>query len=81
MPRRNLLSAVERAALLAVPSSEDDRIRHYSLSESDLSVIRQKRGARNRLGFAVQLCSLRYPGTILPPGEPPPDALLHDVAQ
>ncbi|MBA3969905.1 MAG: DUF4158 domain-containing protein, partial [Gemmatimonadetes bacterium] len=80
MPRRPVLSAAERTSLLAVPISEDERIRYYSLSESDLSVIRQRRGAHNRLGFAVQLCSFRYPGTLLPVGEPPPDALLRHVA-
>ena len=79
MPRRTLLSPAERASLLAVPSADDERIRDFALSEHDLSVIRQKRGAHNRLGFAIQLCAFRYPGILLPPGEPPPDALLHEA--
>ena len=62
MPRRSLLSASERASLLALPEHPDDLIRHYSLSEPDLSLIRQRRGEANRLGFAIQLCLLRYPG-------------------
>jgi TnpA family transposase len=62
MPRRSLLSAAERATLLAMPESQDDIIRHYTLGEPDLSLIRQRRGDANRLGFAVQLCLLRYPG-------------------
>ncbi len=81
MPRRSILTSVERALLLAVPPAADDRIRHYSLSEPDLSVIRQRRGAHNRLGFAVQLCSLRYPGCAIPAGEPPPEILLSLVAR
>jgi hypothetical protein len=81
VPRRTLLSATERASLLALPTSENDWIRHYHLGETDLSVIRSRRGAHNRLGFAVQLCLLRYPGTVLPPGEAPPEALLHHVAR
>jgi hypothetical protein len=40
VPRRSLLSAAERASLLAVPSADDERIRHFALSERDLSVIR-----------------------------------------
>ncbi|HET8656502.1 MAG TPA: Tn3 family transposase [Longimicrobiaceae bacterium] len=80
MPRRSLLPSAFRASLLAVPTAEDDRIRYYSLSESDLSVIRQRRGAHNRLGFAVQLCAFRYPGTLLPHGEPPAESLLRAVA-
>jgi TnpA family transposase len=76
MPRRSFLTPAERASLLAFPVSEDELIQHYTLSESDLSVIRQRRGKHNRLGFAVQLCYLRYPGFTLPTDAEPPPALL-----
>jgi TnpA family transposase len=33
--------------------------------DTDLSTIRQHRGLANRLGFAVQLCCMRYPGMML----------------
>ena len=56
MPRRSILSAAERDSLLALPDSEDELIRHYTFSEPDLSLIRQRRGDANRLGVAVQLC-------------------------
>jgi hypothetical protein len=49
MPRRSILSAAERESLLALPDNRDDLIRRYTLSESDLSVIRQRRGPANRL--------------------------------
>ena len=65
MPRRSILSAVERDSLLALPDSKDELIRHYTFSESDLAIIGQHRGMENRLGFAVQLCYLRFPGIIL----------------
>jgi TnpA family transposase len=55
MPRRSILSAAERESLLALPDNRDDLIRRYTLSPSDIAVIRQRRGAANRLGFAVQL--------------------------
>jgi hypothetical protein len=55
-------------------------IRHYTFSESDLSIIRQRRGPANRLGFAVQLCYLRFPGVILGVDEPPFPPLLRLVA-
>ncbi|EFH4491856.1 DUF4158 domain-containing protein, partial [Escherichia coli] len=45
-------------SLLALPDTKDELIRHYTFSESDLSIIRQRRGPANRLGFAVQLCYL-----------------------
>ena len=56
MPRRSILSAAERERLFAPPDDPNEFIRHYTLSESDLSLIRQRRGAANRLGFAVLLC-------------------------
>ena len=57
-----ILSAAERESLLALPDNRDDLIRRYTLSPSDIAIIRQRRGAANRLGFAVQLSYLRYPG-------------------
>lgn len=80
MPRRSILSAAERESLLALPDSRDELIRRYTLSESDLSIIRQRRGAANRLGFAVQLCYLRFPGIVLGVDELPSAPLLHLVA-
>ena len=65
MPRRSILSTAERESLLALPDAKDDLIRYYTFSDNDLSVIRQHRGPANRLGFAVQLCYLRFPGVIL----------------
>ena len=62
MPRRSILSATERTSLLSMPQAEDDLIRLYTFSDSDLALIRQRRGDANRLGWAVQLCLLRFPG-------------------
>jgi len=53
MPRRSILSAAERDNLLALPDAQDDLIRHYTFSEPDLALIRQRRGDANRLGFTV----------------------------
>jgi TnpA family transposase len=80
MPRRSILSAAERESLLAPPDNQNELIRRYTLSESDLSVIRRHRGAANRLGFAVQLCYMRHPGVILGPEERPFAPLLRLVA-
>ena len=48
-----------------MPDTKDELIRLYTLSDADLSRIRQHRGAANRLGFAIQLCYMRYPGIAL----------------
>jgi TnpA family transposase len=53
---------------------------HYILSEQDLALIRQRRGANNRIGMAVQLAFLRFPGRALQPDETPPDELLSFLA-
>lgn len=80
MSRRNLLTSTERSSLLAFPTTDDGLVRHYTFSESELSVIHQRRGAHNRLGFAIQLCYLRYPGFALPTKAKPPTSLLNIVA-
>lgn len=54
MPRRSLLTDVQLEALLVFPSSETKIARHYTFDERDLSIIRQRRGAHNRLGIDVQ---------------------------
>ena len=65
MPRRSILSTTEQMSLLALPDSQNDLICYYTFNETDLSLIRQRRGDANRLGFAIQLCLLRYPGSML----------------
>lgn len=80
MPRRSLLSAEQRAGLFAVPDAAETMARHYVFSPDDLALIRGKRRAGNRLGFAIQLCLLRFPGHILAPGEVPPAPMVAFVA-
>ena len=81
MPRRSTLSAAERDNLLALPDTQDELIRHYTFSEPDLSLIRQRRGDANRLGVAVQLCLLRFPGQGLLPDAAVPMSLLQWIGQ
>ena len=81
MARRSILTAQERQSLVALPDNQTDFIRHYSLSETDLSLIKQKRGDTNRLGFAIQLCYMRYPGIILGVKEIPDPYLLKFIAK
>ena len=80
MPRRSLLSAEQRARLFDVPTTPAEMAKHYVLSPEDLMLVRAKRRSMNRLGFAVQLCLLRYPGQGLGPGQPSPMAMLDFVA-
>lgn len=80
MPRRSILSAAERESLLALPEGKDELIGLCTFSDTDLAIIGQHRGPANRLGFAIQLCYLRFPGVILGADESPSPALLRMVA-
>lgn len=73
------MSAAEREQLLALPDTPAEFIREYTFSEADLSLIHQHRGAANRLGFAVQLCYLRFPGIVLSLEQEPDASLLEWV--
>jgi TnpA family transposase len=80
MPRRSIFSQTERDNLLAIPTSQGDLDRLYTLGESDISIIQQHRGDANRLGFAIQLSVMRFPGIALGVEETPPQNLLMHIA-
>lgn len=69
MPRRHILSARQRSLLLDLPTDEASLLRHYILADDDLIHIDRRRRPENRIGCALQLCALRYPGRMLVPGE------------
>jgi hypothetical protein len=81
MERRKLLTPEERQVLLGVPDDEESLIRHYTLSPQDRLQAEVRRRPHNQLGFAVQLCLMRYPGRALGVDECPPAALVAYVAQ
>lgn len=80
MPQRAVLTEEQRAALLALPEGEPELVRHWTLGADDLRAIVNRKRPHDRLGFAVQLCALRYPGRLLRPGELVPHAPLAFVA-
>ncbi|MDE3028267.1 MAG: DUF4158 domain-containing protein, partial [Paracoccaceae bacterium] len=80
MPRRTILTDRQRAALFELPTDEASMLRHYTLADDDLEIIRARRRPQNRFGFALQLCALRYPGRLLTPGEVIPLAVTRFLA-
>jgi TnpA family transposase len=80
MAKRKLLKDQDRRKLVDIPVDEDSLIRHYSLSLADRLEIELRRRNHNRLGFAIQLCLMRYPGRVLGAEEAPPPAMLRHVA-
>ena len=67
MAHRPILTARQRNDLMALPTDEGSMLSYYILSDEDIIRIKQKRESHNRLGFAIQLCALRYPGRYLTP--------------
>jgi TnpA family transposase len=81
MARRRLLSEAAWAARLACATNEREVVRHYTLNHDDLDVIVRKRLDANRLGFAVALCLMRFPGRPLERDETAPEPMLGYVAR
>ena len=75
------MTKTQREALLALPDTEDDVVRHHSLTADDLAAIATSRTPETRLGYALQLCCLRYPGRYLRRGELLPGMMLDHIAE
>jgi len=81
MPARISMTSKQRAALLALPETEEEVIRHHSFDASDLAAIGEARTPETRLGYALQLATLRYPDRHLRRGEVLPAIMLDHVAE
>ncbi len=56
-------------------------LRYYTISDEELQIINKQRGAANRLGFAIQIAYLRFPGRPLSANETVPDFIVHTIAK
>ncbi len=61
------LTHTERERYEYVPSSisPEDLNRYFYLSDSDIALIKEQRGNEQRLGFACQLCLIRFMGFLI----------------
>lgn len=80
---KELLTADQRAEFVKIPAdlTEQELETYYTFSQYDLEIIKRHRRDHNRLGFAVQLCVLRYPGWSLSEIEPIPDYVIQYIAK
>lgn len=81
MPARISMTDPQRDAQLALPDTEAMVIRHHSLDADDLAAVNSARTPETRLGYALQLCCLRYPGRHLRRGELLPAIMLDHIAE
>jgi len=82
MPVR-FLSDVDRLRLSNFPEEllEVDFAVHYRLTLDDVTRIRRRRGDANRLGFALQLCTLQFLGFIPDDLTTPPASIMAYLAR
>jgi TnpA family transposase len=80
MPRRSVLTERQRLALFDLPTDEASMLRHYTLADDDLEHINDRLRSENRIGFALQLFALRYPGRPLSSDEVIPEKVLRFLA-
>lgn len=81
MPARISMTGPQRDALLALPDDEAIVVRYHSMDPNDLAAINSARTPETRLGYALQLCCLRYPGRHLRRGELLPAVMLDHIAE
>ena len=74
------MTVTQREAFLALPDTEEAVMRFHHLDAGDLAAIATARTPETRLGYALQLCCLRYPGRHLRRGETLPAVVLDHVA-
>jgi TnpA family transposase len=80
--RPRILTDEQRLWLTTIPPglSPKEIIRYYTLSPDDIVFIQRHYKDENRLGIAVQLCGLRYPGRRLVDLLPIPEPVLVYIA-
>ena len=77
------LNPEQRHALTQIPSDLSDRdiARHYTFTEKERELINRRRRASHRIGFAVQLALLKFPGRTLMEVKEVPRAVLTAIAE
>src|SRR5713226_10252944 len=77
------LSAAERERWQRFPETipQDDLAIYFLLSDDDAREVNRQREPPNRLGYALQLCTLRYLGFVPTDFQATPDVVVTFVAE
>src|SRR5690625_1896477 len=78
---RELLTPEQRLTIMQIPEDEWILVTYFTFSKRDLEIINRRRREENRLGFAVQLAVLRYPGWPYTHIKSIPDSVIHYISK
>ncbi|XMA23525.1 Tn3 family transposase (plasmid) [Bacillus bombysepticus] len=80
---RELLTSEQRLEFASIPEqiSEYELGSYYTLSPHDIEIIKRHRRDHNKLGFALQLCVLRFPGWTLSDVQHIPNCVVNYIAK
>ncbi|MBH0159156.1 Tn3 family transposase, partial [Fictibacillus sp. 5RED26] len=78
---RELLTTDQRQALMKISDDEWLMGTYYTFTNRDLEFINKRRREENRLGYAIQLAVLRYPGWPYSHIKNIPDSVIHYIAK
>ncbi len=59
---KELFSSEQRDTFMKIPEDDFSLATYYTFSKQDLEIIKNHRTKENKIGFAMQLAFLRYPG-------------------
>ncbi|MBE7145332.1 MULTISPECIES: Tn3 family transposase [Bacillus cereus group] len=78
---RELLTLEQRQDFMQIPEDEWILGAYFTFSKRDLEIVNKRRREENRLGFAVQLAVLRYPGWPYTHIKSIPESVIHYISK
>lgn len=78
---RELLTLEQRQDFMQIPEDEWILGTYFTFSKRDLEIVNKRRREENRLGFAVQLAVLRYPGWPYTHIKSIPESVIHYMSK
>ncbi|MED1820713.1 Tn3 family transposase [Bacillus subtilis] len=78
---RELLTLEQRQDFMQIPEDEWILGTYFTFSKRDLEIVNKRRREENRLGFAIQLAVLRYPGWPYTHIKSIPESVIHYISK